>query len=96
MDGDTLVAHVLYADRFGNLILDATAGALEVNEGEVGVSVRGQESQAVRGATFADGAGGLVVYGDSSGRLGVALDGGNAAAALGAGRDDELRIAPAS
>ena len=93
-DGTILVAHVLYADRFGNLVLDATADALEVGEGELSVTVGGKESAAVRGATFADGAGGLVVYDDSSGRLGVALDGGSAAEALGARRDDELRIGP--
>ena len=44
---------------------------------------------------FADGAGGLVVYDDSSGRLAIALDGGSAAERLGAGRDVELRITPA-
>ena len=49
----------------------------------------------MRGATFADGAGGLVVYGDSSGRLGIAVDRGSAAELLGAGRDDELRLSPA-
>jgi S-adenosylmethionine hydrolase len=94
-EGGTLVAHVLYADRFGNLVLDAAAGAFEVGEGEVSVTVQGNESSAVRGSTFADGAGGLVVYDDSSGRLAIALDGGSAAERLGAGRDDELRIAPA-
>jgi S-adenosylmethionine hydrolase len=91
----TLVAHVLYADGFGNLVLDAVAGALEVGEGELSVTAQGKESSASRGSTFADGAGGLVVYDDSSGHLAIALDGGSAAERLGAGRDDELRIAPA-
>lgn len=93
-DGEDLVAHVLYADGFGNLVLDAAAGEL-ADTNELALSCGDCEERAVRGATFADGAGGLVIYGDSSGRLGIALDGGSAAAALGAGRDDELRIAPA-
>jgi S-adenosylmethionine hydrolase len=88
-----LVAHVLYADRFGNLVLDAPADALEVGEGAISVTAGGWERSAVRGATFADGAGGLVVYGDSSGRLGIALEGGSAAHELDLGRDDEVRIA---
>jgi S-adenosylmethionine hydrolase len=95
-EGDALVAHVLYADRFGNLVLDARADDRPVNEeGEVLVVTGGSEHPARRGMTFADGAGGLVVYGDSSGRLGIALDGGSAAEMLDAARDDELRIEPA-
>ena len=107
-DGDALVAHVLYADRFGNLVLDAPSSA-DVRESqregdfvvprfELGarlcIDAPAGAFEAVSGSTFADGAGGLVVYDDSSGRLGVALDGGSAAERLGAGRDDELRIAP--
>jgi S-adenosylmethionine hydrolase len=93
-DGDALVAHVLFADGFGNLILDAhpddlpdgDAGAYSVAAGERTVS-------AVRASTFADGDGGLVIVDDSSGRLAVALDGGSASEHLGVGRDAELRIA---
>jgi S-adenosylmethionine hydrolase len=110
LDGDALVAHVLYADRFGNLILDAVAAPpspADVRERRPGdgflvprfesgarlsIAAAAGEFDAVRGSTFADGAGGLVVYDDSSGRLGLALDGGSAADLLGAGRDDELRI----
>ena len=94
-DGDALVTHVLYADRFGNLVLDADTDALDASEGELSIAIQGSENQAIRGATFADGNGGLVVYDDSSGRLAVALDGGSAADRLAAGRDDELRIARA-
>jgi hypothetical protein len=95
-DGDSVVAHVLYADRFGNLVLDARPGDLELGERAVSVRVRGAEFSAVRAPTFAPGAGGLVVYESSSGRLAVAVDRGSAAELLGAGRDDELTLAPAS
>ena len=91
-EGDVLVAHVLYADRFGNLVLDADADELHELDAILGVRLGARELTAVRGRTFADGAGGLVVYGDSSGRLGIALDGGSAADHLGVGRDDEVRL----
>lgn len=94
-DGATLIAHVLYADGFGNLVLDASGDDLGAGEGGVEVTTRGGEFLAVRGRTFAEGAGGLVVYDDSSGRLGIAVDGGSAADLLSAGRDDELRLAAA-
>lgn len=77
------------------LLIAATPG-LSIAEPRLSIAATGGERwDALLGATFADGHGGLVVYGDSSGRLGVALDGGSAAEALGVGRDDELRIAVA-
>jgi hypothetical protein len=94
-DGNALVAHVLYADRFGNLVLDAGTDDLGASPSPLSIAAAGREFRAVRGRTFADGAGGLVVYGDSSGRLGIAVDRGSAAELLGAGRDDELRLSPA-
>ena len=94
-DGNALVAHVLYADRFGNLVLDARTDDLGASPSPLSIAVAGRAFQAVRGATFADGAGGLVVYDDSSGRLGIAADRGSAGELLGAGRDDELRLSPA-
>ncbi len=94
-DGNALVTHVLYADRFGNLVLDARTDDLGASPSPLSIAVAGREFPAARGATFADGAGGLVVYGDSSGRLGIAADRGSAAELLGAGRDDELRLSPA-
>jgi len=90
--GGALLAHVLYPDRFGNLILDARPEDLGGGKGSISVSTGGASFAAVRGRTFADGAGGLVVYEDSSGRLGIALDGGSARKHLQAGRDDELLL----
>ena len=115
IEGADLVATVLYADGFGNLVLAAAPSALEtlLDRGASATPAAGSEAPsapparlsiattageghgALLGATFADGLGGLVVYGDSSGRLGVALDGGSAAEALQVGRDAELRISAA-
>ena len=98
---DRLHAHVLYADGFGNLILDARPGELRAvvpGAAPLAVSAPAGRFAAVRGRTFADGSGddggeageALVVYDDSAGRLGVAVDRGSAAELLGAARDDEL------
>lgn len=94
-----LSAHVLYADRFGNLVLDATprelaaAGLEEV--AACALTVRGERHELLRGATFGDApAGGLVLYGDSSGRLGIAVNGASAAEALQVSRDEEVAIEP--
>jgi len=91
-DGDVLVAHVLYADRFGNLVLDARPGDMAAT-GPIAVSVGDRSFAAVRGRSFAEGEEGVVVYDDSSGRVGIAVDLGSAAELLDAGRDDEIRLA---
>lgn len=93
-DGSVLLAHVLYADGFGNLILDARPGDLpDGDAGTHSVAVGERTFSAVRAGTFAGGDGGLVMVDDSSGRLAVARDGGSASEHLGVGRDAELRIA---
>ncbi len=95
-DGDGLAAPVLYADGFGNLILSATEDDLDFDAGSrrpLTVTVPGGRSyEAISGSTFADGAGGLVLYRASAGRLALGLDRGNAREMLGVGRDDRLRI----
>lgn len=94
-DGDALVAHVVYVDRFGNLVLDARADDIAAAPASpLSIGVGGRLFEALRGVTFADGNGGLVVYDDSSGRLGIAVDGGSAAERLGVERDDEVRLEP--
>jgi S-adenosyl-L-methionine hydrolase (adenosine-forming) len=101
-EGEALVAPVLHADRFGNLILaagsaelDAVLGAAERLE----ITAPAGRFAAVRGVTFADageaGAEALVVYEASSGRLAVAVNLDSASELLGADRDDELTLAPA-
>ena len=88
-----LVAHVLYADRFGNLVLDAERRL----EGRGRAScLGGKMHPRAAAATFADGDGGLVVYR----RLVRAAWPSRSTAAAprtswALGRDDELRIEPA-
>lgn len=93
-----LTVHVLYADRFGNLILDAKPPALAAAklEGAKPVTITAGDChlRAARGTTFADaGSSGLILYNDSSGRLGIAVNRGSAAAAFKVGQDDELTLA---
>jgi S-adenosylmethionine hydrolase len=97
--GEGATAHVLYADRFGNLVLDLRPADLDALAIERGARLRvdcgSQRAEALRAATFASApAGGLVLYDDSSGRLGLAVNQGSAAAGLGVGRDDEVELAP--
>jgi S-adenosyl-L-methionine hydrolase (adenosine-forming) len=100
----SLVAHVLRRDTFGNLILDASAAVLASATGaRPGDEVRvhragsaGAPHDAAYAGTFAEVAPGrLLLYVDAEGALALAVNRGSAAAVLGAGPDDELRLEPA-
>ena len=87
VDG-VLVAHVVYVDRFGNVQLDAEPPEFEPGRE---FEVAGERARYLR--TFGDaGIGELLLYEDSSRRLAVAVNQGDAAARLGLAVDDELRI----
>jgi S-adenosyl-L-methionine hydrolase (adenosine-forming) len=100
-EGDALVAHVRYVDRFGNLQLNVRHDDL------AGTGLRlGHRAQVDGGSgelrtveyvrTFADaGRGELMLYEDAQRRLALAVSHGDAAAELGLGIDDELRLRPA-
>ena len=98
VEGDVLVAHVLYIDRFGNLGLDAGREALAAIRARRGAALtlkvgRPEDFECRVVRTFGEaGADELLVYEDSYGRLAVAVREGSAAQRLGAGVDDELRI----
>jgi S-adenosyl-L-methionine hydrolase (adenosine-forming) len=97
--GDTVVAHVLSTDVYGNVSLDAspdladatglaTGGAIVVEAG--GASVPGRLSR-----TFGDvPPGELLAYRDARGLLALAVNGGSAAELLGLAADDEVRLHP--
>ncbi len=90
-----LAAHVLHADGFGNLILDATPEQIDqigVRQGDrLAVTGGGGEHTARYVGTFAEvDPGELLLYEDGIGQLALAVNGGSAAQTLGAGRDDEL------
>ena len=92
-----LTAHVLRADRFGNLTLDASgaelASALGTDQREVIVEVAGRAFAARRAGTFSDvGAGELVVYEDGNRMAAIAVNLGSAAERLGIATDQQLRV----
>lgn len=94
-----LELHVLNSDTFGNLILDGQTEqvaelGLELGD-EVLVHTGGRSHHATFARTFADvHPGGLMLYKDGLGMLALAVNRGSAAEMLGAGRLDEVLIAP--
>jgi S-adenosyl-L-methionine hydrolase (adenosine-forming) len=95
VEDGTLVAHVLYVDRFGNLQLDAEDDeATGISPGQrVSLQVGSRTWEGRRGRTFADvDAAELLVYQDSYRRLAVAVRDGSAAQRLALGADGEVRI----
>ena len=97
--GDTVLAHVLSIDRFGNVTLNVShedlAGTGIVLGGRVEVQAGGERFLAAVTQTFADvKAGDILVYEDSYRALSIAINRGDAAATLQLNRDDEVRIRP--
>ena len=99
-EGDTLVAHAVYVDRFGNVGLnighESLAGTgLKLGQRVLLIAANAHYS-AQYARTFADVAPGeLLVYEDAERRLAVALSSGDAASELGLETGDELRVRPA-
>jgi S-adenosylmethionine hydrolase len=90
-----LLAHVLQADRYGNVVLDAEHAQLAGSGLRLGraVTVNGRPAQYA--TTFADvPAGGLLLYEDGYRTLALAINRGSALAELGLQLDDEVLIAP--
>jgi S-adenosylmethionine hydrolase len=100
VEPDGVTAHALYIDTFGNVALDASHDQLVRSGLKLGAPVEieapgGERHPGVYARTFADvPAAALLVYQDSYRRLAVAVSHGDAAARLGVGIDDELRIRP--
>ncbi|HEY3960581.1 MAG TPA: SAM-dependent chlorinase/fluorinase [Solirubrobacteraceae bacterium] len=96
----SLIAHVLRADHFGNLILDAShaqiAAVGALLGGALSVEVAGLAHRARYASTFADVAPGeLLLYEDAQQMAALAVNRGSAAETLQVGRDDELLLRPA-
>jgi S-adenosyl-L-methionine hydrolase (adenosine-forming) len=95
-----LVAHAVYIDGFGNVQLDVEAdeiGRFGLSIGQaVELTVAGRGRASARYLrTFADAPSGeLLLYEDSYSRLAIAVNQGSAAARLGLGVDEQLRIRP--
>ena len=95
VDEDGLVAHVLQADRYGNVVLDAEHAQLARCGLRLGDAVTVNGRPARYATTFADlPAGGLLLYEDGYRTLALAINRGSALAELGLALDDEVRIAP--
>jgi S-adenosyl-L-methionine hydrolase (adenosine-forming) len=97
VDGGTAVAHALLVDGYGNVSLDLdhshmlAMGLVLGDRVEVGGPRLSAEATVVQ--TFADVAPGeMLLYEDAWGAVAVAVNRGDAAKALGARRDAELRL----
>jgi S-adenosylmethionine hydrolase len=98
-DGDTVVAHALLADVYGNVTLDLRHEDLPGTGLGYGrsleVSVNGDTRPATFTGTFADvGPGELLLYEDASHSLALAVNRGDAARELGIGPDAAVRLKP--
>ncbi len=99
-DEGAFVSHVLYVDRFGNVVRDgehddlADSGVKLGHRAELMLPSGGlEEAQFAR--TFADvDPGQLLIYEDASRRLALAVSHGDAADRLRLSVDDEVRISP--
>jgi S-adenosyl-L-methionine hydrolase (adenosine-forming) len=90
---DGLVTHVLQADRFGTVVLDAEHADLTGSDLRLGRPVTVNGRRALYATTFADVAPGeLVLYEDGYRVLSLAVNRGSAAAALELELDDEILI----
>jgi S-adenosylmethionine hydrolase len=94
-------AHAILIDRYGNVALNmGHADLIELGlpiGSRARVSAAGREAEAVVVQTFADvPEGQLLLYEDAWGSIALAVNRGDAAAALGVGVDDEVRVAPAA
>jgi S-adenosylmethionine hydrolase len=95
--GSALVAHVLRADHFGNLVLDAVLAEVEVltgeAEAEVELSAGAVTHRARTAAAFGEvPPGELLLYEDSNGALAIAANGGSAAELLHAAAGAEIVV----
>jgi S-adenosylmethionine hydrolase len=94
---DGLLAHVLLADGYGNVLLDAERADVEAAGLRSGAAVIVNGVRAAHVATFADvPAGGLLLHEDAYGGLSLAINRGSALATLGLQLDDPVRIERAS
>jgi S-adenosylmethionine hydrolase len=99
LDGDAAIAHALFVDGYGNVSLDLghqAMMALGLTIGRrAGVASAGRTAEATVVQTFADvPPGEMLVYEDAWGAVALAVNRGDAAAALGIARDAEVRLQP--
>ena len=95
MAGDRVIAHVLHADGYGNVMLDAEHKHLHDSGVRLGRAVTLNGRPALYATTFADvPAGDLLLYEDGYRTLSMAVNRGSALQELGLEVDAEVQIAP--
>jgi S-adenosyl-L-methionine hydrolase (adenosine-forming) len=95
MHGSALVAHVLTADVYGNLGLNAGRDDLAASGLKLGSPVSVNGRRALYATTFSVvDEGELVLYEDELGALSLAINRGSALATLGLSLDAEVELAP--
>jgi S-adenosylmethionine hydrolase len=95
LTGDGLLAHVLQADRFGNVVLDVEHRPHAGSGLRLGRAVTVNGERALYATTFADvPEGGLLLYEDGYRTLALAVNRGSALATLRLALDAEVCIAP--
>lgn len=88
-----IVAHVLHADRYGNVMLDVEHEDLASSGLVLGQAVTINGQRAMYATTFADvPVGGLLLYEDGYRTLSLAVNRGSALDALGLSLDAEIQI----
>jgi S-adenosylmethionine hydrolase len=93
LEDDTLVAHAIGFDRFGNVMLDVEHDELTGSGLKLGHRFAVDGHDGFYGTTFADVApGALLLYQDAYRTLALAVNRGSARDELGIGPNDELRI----
>lgn len=93
---DGLLAHVLQADRYGNVVLDAEHAQLAGSGLRLGHAATVNGRPALYATTFADvPAGGLLLYEDGYRTLALAVNRGSALAELGLALGSEVLVAAA-
>ncbi len=93
---DGLLAHVLQADRYGNVVLDAEHAQLAGSGLRLGHAVTVNGRPALYATTFADvPAGGLLLYEDGYRTLALAVNRGSALAELGLALGSDVLVAAA-
>jgi hypothetical protein len=97
IEGDRIVAHALYGDHFGNVVLDLDPAALErgpLRPGE-GLQVRAPDGafEGTWARTFADvEPGDVLLYEDSARAMALAVNGGSAEGLMNLKPDDEVEL----
>ncbi|MBI2845810.1 MAG: SAM-dependent chlorinase/fluorinase [Chloroflexi bacterium] len=89
-----IIGHILYIDRFGNLLTDIAEEDLLALESQIRIEIASKEIRELSPTFSAGQAGEIIAYIDSAWHLAIAQVEGNAAQSLGAKIGDEIKVLP--